>query len=331
MIIHKALYGLKSSGAARKQHLSSSIKSLGFKSSRGDPDLYLRAACKPDGTEYYEYMLVYVDDILCISHATAPIMKDLATRYWLKEGSIGPPTRYLGADIGTMEYLDGKECWAMSSDSYLQNAIKIVEGFMDGEGVKMRNPTSPFHRLDYHPELDDTPLLGPQMIARYQQLIGMLRWACELGQIDMLLEVALMIAFNTAPHQGHLNKLYHIFSYLKKAGTRFLLFDPTRPTYNVDFCDGGSWEEFYEVVDEPTPTDMPEALGKGVVMTCWVDTSHASQKVTMRSHTGIFIALNGALVHGIRRDRTLLNRLRLVRNLWPFVWQQRCAKRCAIN
>ena len=296
LIIHKALYGLKSSGAAWRQHLSSSIKSLGFQSSRGDPDLYLRAACKPDGTEYYEYLLVYVDDILCISHDTTPIMRDLATRYRLKEGSIGSPTRYLGADIGTMENLDGKNCWAMSSDSYLQNAIKIVEGFMDGEGVSMRNPTSPFHRVDYHPELDDTPLLGPRMIARYQQLIGMLRWACELGRIDMLLEVALMSAFNAAPRQGHLNELYHIFAYLKKAGARCLLFDPARPTYNVDFCDGGAWEEFYEVEPEPTPADMPKARGKSVVMTCWVDASHASQRVTMRSHTGIFITLNNAPV-----------------------------------
>ena len=68
--------------------------------SRGDPDLYFRASCKLDGTEYYEYLLVYVDDILCISHATDPIMKAFADIYRLKEGLIGPPERYLGADIG---------------------------------------------------------------------------------------------------------------------------------------------------------------------------------------------------------------------------------------
>lgn len=73
--------------------------------------LYLRAACKPNGTEYYEYMLVYVDDILCVSHATAPIMKDLDRLYRLKEGSVGPPTRYLGADIGIIANEFGKECW----------------------------------------------------------------------------------------------------------------------------------------------------------------------------------------------------------------------------
>ena len=115
-----------------------------------------------------------MDDIPCISHATAPVMKDLVTPYRLKEGSIGPPTIYLEANIATMENLYGKECWAMSSDSYIQNAIKIVDVFMAGEGVKMRNPTSPFHCLDCHPALDDTPLFGPRIITRYQQLIGML-------------------------------------------------------------------------------------------------------------------------------------------------------------
>ena len=148
--------------------------------------MYLRAVCKPDGTEYFEYMLVYVDDILCISHATAPIMKDLATWYQLKEGSIGSPTRYLGANIGTMENLDGKDCWAMSSDSYHQNAVKIVQEFMDGEGVKMRNPKAPFHRLDYHPELDDTPLLGLWMIARYQQMIGVFTQYPSLAHYRLL-------------------------------------------------------------------------------------------------------------------------------------------------
>ena len=130
LIICKALYGLKLSGAAWRQHLSSSINSLGFKSFRGNPDLYLRAACKSDSAEYYEYLLAYVDGILCISHATAPIMKDLETLNCLKESSVDPPTRYLGADIGTIANEFGKECWAMSSDSYIKNAILIVEGYM---------------------------------------------------------------------------------------------------------------------------------------------------------------------------------------------------------
>ena len=80
MIIERALYGLKSSGAAWRQMLSDSIKKMGFASSKGDPDLYFKPQVKDDGTKYYEYLLVYVDDILCVSHKMAAIMEELAAR-----------------------------------------------------------------------------------------------------------------------------------------------------------------------------------------------------------------------------------------------------------
>jgi hypothetical protein len=68
VIIVRALYGLKSSGAAWRAHLAGTLKSLGFTSSLADPDVWYRAASKPDGFEYYEYVLAYVDDILVLSH-----------------------------------------------------------------------------------------------------------------------------------------------------------------------------------------------------------------------------------------------------------------------
>ena len=48
------------------------------------------------------------------------------------------------------------------------------------------------------------------------------------------------------------------------------------------------------IEDEPLPDDMPPPLGASVKMLCFVDASHASNRVTMRSHTGIFIKLNNA-------------------------------------
>ena len=42
----------------------------------------------------------------------------------------------------------------------------------------------------YRPELDDTKELQGEMISRYQQIIGMLRWGVELGRIDILVHVA---------------------------------------------------------------------------------------------------------------------------------------------
>ena len=41
--------------------------SIGFIPSKADPDVWMRPATKSNGEQYYEYLLVYVDDILNIS------------------------------------------------------------------------------------------------------------------------------------------------------------------------------------------------------------------------------------------------------------------------
>ncbi|MGH7974101.1 MAG: hypothetical protein ACREBR_01145 [bacterium] len=78
---------------------SSTLRELGFKSSLGDPDVWLRSAVKDDGTEYYEYILVYIDDLLIISAKSDNILTYLSKYYRLKD--MGSPTRYLGATIAT--------------------------------------------------------------------------------------------------------------------------------------------------------------------------------------------------------------------------------------
>ncbi len=89
---------MKSSGAAWRAHLAGTLQALGFSSSLADPDVWYRAAVKPDGFEYHEYLLVYVDDILALSRSPKTIMKALEDFYRLKDG-YEKPTRYLGADI----------------------------------------------------------------------------------------------------------------------------------------------------------------------------------------------------------------------------------------
>ena len=99
-------------------------------------------------------MLVYVDDILCISHATATIVKEFEKLYHLEEGSIGPPpTCYLGTGIGMIANSFGNNCWSMSLDSYIKNTVRIVEGYMLMEGTQMYKANCPFHNAHYHPEL----------------------------------------------------------------------------------------------------------------------------------------------------------------------------------
>ena len=57
MIVKKALYGLKSSGAALRAHLAETLHDIGFKPTKADPDVRIRPAVKPGVTEYYEYIM----------------------------------------------------------------------------------------------------------------------------------------------------------------------------------------------------------------------------------------------------------------------------------
>lgn len=99
---------------------------IGFKSSEADPDVWMRPAVKPDGEEYYEYILVYVDDILCISHKARETMALIAKDFRFKKDEIKPPEIYLGARL-ERKLLNGKQVWKMSSTDYLNAAIKNVE------------------------------------------------------------------------------------------------------------------------------------------------------------------------------------------------------------
>jgi len=80
-VIVKALYGLKSSGAAWCAHLASTLHDLQYRSSLADPDVWLRPTVKQNGDLYYEYVVVYVDDILVVAEKPKQTMDCLAKQY----------------------------------------------------------------------------------------------------------------------------------------------------------------------------------------------------------------------------------------------------------
>ena len=53
MVIARALYGLKSSGASRKEIFSERLNEMNFVPTQADPDEYRRRAQKANGEDYY--------------------------------------------------------------------------------------------------------------------------------------------------------------------------------------------------------------------------------------------------------------------------------------
>ena len=57
----------------------------------------MREASKTDGTDYSDYVILYVDDCLVISnHGEKMLREEIEKFFKLKEKSIGPPDLYLG-------------------------------------------------------------------------------------------------------------------------------------------------------------------------------------------------------------------------------------------
>lgn len=74
-VIVRALYGLKSAGAAFRAHLASCMRDMGYTSCRADPDLWYKPMVRPsDNYAYYAYILCYVDDILSIHHDAMSVL-----------------------------------------------------------------------------------------------------------------------------------------------------------------------------------------------------------------------------------------------------------------
>jgi hypothetical protein len=130
-LIHRALYGGKSAGEDFRNHLRLCMRHLDFVSCPADPDVWMRPALKSDGTKYYEYILLYVDDTLAISEFPDQLLRKELGRYFeLKEESLGPPQIYLGGRVCKVQLDNGVECWAFGLSQYVQAAIQNVEDYI---------------------------------------------------------------------------------------------------------------------------------------------------------------------------------------------------------
>ena len=158
MIIRKALYGLKSSGAAYRAHLEEMLHDIGFKPMKADPDVWIRPVVKADGTEYYKYIMCYIDDILSVSHDAKSILQSLQGQFKLNGDKIEPPDMYLGAQLGTMQ-VNGNEGWFMSSEKYVKSAIQNIEETLQNTGQWLPSKCKMALAYGYRPELDITPEL----------------------------------------------------------------------------------------------------------------------------------------------------------------------------
>ena len=279
--------------------------------------------------DHYEYIAVYVDDLLVFSRDSMKIIETIRNEYDLK--GVGAPEYYLGGDVdmmnsnpstkevdGTLEvdhderdrHLDVK--WlrhhvktAFSARTYIKNTIQRLERMMGKEFSLEKSPMAEH----LHPEIDDSPFLNEDDHHKYRSMIGCANWLITLSILDIAYAVNAFARHNMAPRQGHLKGVIRIFGYLKKFWKARIIVDPNYPNHsNYPTPSYDNWKEFYPDAQEHIPhkSEIPTPKGLPVRLTVFKDADHTHDIVTRRSVTGILLMVNNTPVKWIsKRQKTV--------------------------
>ena len=283
LVIVKALYGLRTSGARFHERLADTLRDLGFTPSYADPDVWMK-----DAGETWDYVCVYVDDLLAAMQNPKWLMDKLQDKpfnYKLK--GVAEPKYHLGGDF--FRDKDGTLCYG--AQTYIKRLMDICQQVF---GEKPKTYVSPLEKGD-HPELDLTELCDEAGIKKYQSIIGALQWTISLCRFDIAVSVMTMGRFRMAPRQGHLERLKRICGYLRNFPHAAICFQTNLPTHEDHLHKIQEHDWMYAVygnIKEELPSNMPMPKGNIVRTTSFVDANLMHDFTNGRSATGILHMIN---------------------------------------
>jgi hypothetical protein len=294
MIIQKAQYGLKTSGKCWHDKMHDTLRDMGFTPSKVEEDIWMR-----DMGDHYEYLAVYVDDVMIASRNPKAITDALTSNpINFKLKGTGPVEFHLGCNY----YRDKDGVLCTAPIKYIDRMVDTYRGLF-GENPK-KIAQSPLEQND-HPELDDSELLDVEGIRKFQSLIGTLQWTISLGRFDIGTAVMTMSSFRVAPRVGHLERIKQICGYLSKFQKACIRVKTEMPDYSDIPVPEYDWSRtVYGNVREQRPEDAPSPKGKVVRTTTYKDANLYHDLTTGRAVTGVIHFLNQTPIEWYTKKQT---------------------------
>jgi hypothetical protein len=109
--------------------------------------------------------------------------------------------------------MNGAPCWTMTSDNYVKTAVKNLEDRLAKWNIKLPTCCATLLASGSRTENDTSSELNAEGVQHFQECIGVLCWATEIGRVDILHEVATLSLHMALPRVGHMSHVYHIFGY----------------------------------------------------------------------------------------------------------------------
>ena len=141
----------------------------------------------------------------------------------------------------------------MSVEKYVRDAVDNFEQNLVKS--KQRLPTcckTPI-MSGYRPETDTSSKLKVEGVTQYRDMVGVIRWAIDLGQVYILLVTSLMSTYLALPRREHFKQKFHVFGYLKVKPKINLCFDPQHPAIDEHLVAAHNLSDFYQDSKEYIP------------------------------------------------------------------------------
>ena len=281
LVIHKAPYGVPSSGQQWHDRLFDCPMELGFAPCKAEPDIWLR-----QNGNMCKWVAIHVDD-LALAFKDPQVLLDQLTAnlHNFKLKGSGPITFQLGMDF----FCDSDGVLCMAPEKHKKTIANCEQVF--GEKPK-QNVTAPIENGN-HPEMDTTELLGPMQTKICQSFISGLQWIVTSGQFDVMTAVMTLSSFCAAPYMGHLEQAKRICGHLSKMCFAMIHMQTKEPNCSdlpVPKCN--YLQSVHGTIKEIIPDDAPPSLGNWVTLTHCVDANLMHDLVTGQSVTGILHLLN---------------------------------------
>ena len=203
-LITRALYGLTTSAETFRTLLADYLRSLWFILLWYDRDVWMRPRDTKDG---YDYICTHVDDSKIVAKDADRWLNMISHNLLVK--SHGPRSYYLGNGYTYQKDLD---LLTYGGSTYTKDAIGRVERIYGC----LAKVFTPLPVTDCHPELNESPLLGPDDYRKYQMLFGMLQWLVMICRPKLCHLVSSVNRFSAFPSQTNLDLAVRAFGYLKQ-------------------------------------------------------------------------------------------------------------------
>jgi hypothetical protein len=163
---------------------------LGFFPRKTETDIWMQKM-----GYHYEYICVYVDNLIICSKKPSTIIEALEKVHKFKLKGTGSMHFHLGSDY----FRDKEGTMCYGPKKYIS---ELIDKFQREFGKKPKLLSLPLERGD-HPKQDTSELLDMKGVKLYQSLIGSLQWIVQLGRLDIATAIMSLSGYRAAPRKGH--------------------------------------------------------------------------------------------------------------------------------